>query len=107
MAEEAPKIVGTGPALGKDFGEHVIDVGKTKEVMALVRFKEGAAYKMPLLTDPYIFYLVNCRYDRYIIEDNNTQLPWYCNLCPFSSSTAKHNYILTPFVSLIRAATVF
>ena len=52
MAEEAPETVGTGPALGKDFGEHVIDVGKTKEVMALVRFKEGAAYKMPLLTDP-------------------------------------------------------
>ena len=28
MAEEAPKSVGTGPALGKDFGEHVMDVGK-------------------------------------------------------------------------------
>ena len=30
----------------------------------------------------------------------------YYNLYSFSCSTAKHNYILTPFVSLIRAATV-
>ena len=77
LAEEAPKTVGTGPALGKDFGEHVIVAKKTKEAMALVRFKEGATYKMQLLTDPpyvHIFYLVNCRYDRYIIEDNNSQL---------------------------------
>ena len=38
MAEEAPKTVGTGPALGKDFGEHVMDVGKKEEVLALARF---------------------------------------------------------------------
>ena len=73
MAEEAPKTVGTGPALGKDFGEHVMDVGKKEEALTLGRFKEGMAHKMPPLTNPYIFYLVNCRYDRYIIEDNNTQ----------------------------------
>ena len=97
MAEEAPKTVGTGPALGKDFGEHVMDVGKKEEVLPLARFKEGMAHKMPPLTNPYIFYLVNCRYDRYIIEDNNTQ---YYNLYLLSCSTAKGNYILTPFVSL-------
>ena len=88
MAEEAPKTVGTGPALGKDFGEHVMDVGKKEEVLALARFKEGMAHKMPPLTNPYIFYLVNCRYDRYIIEDNTTQ---YHNLYLFSCSTANTN----------------
>ena len=89
MAEEAPKtVVGKEPpALGKDFGEHVMDVGKKEEALTLGRFKEGMAHKMPPLTNPYIFYLVNCRYDRYIIEDNNTQ---YYNLYLFSCSTAKH-----------------
>ena len=43
---------------------------------------------MPPLTNPYIFYLVNCRYDRSIIEDNNTQ---YYNLYLFSCSTANTN----------------
>ena len=88
MAEEAPKTVGTGPALGKDFGEHVMDVGKKEEALALARFKEGMVHKMPPLTNPYIFYLVNCRYDRYIIEDNTTQ---YYNLYLFSCSTANTN----------------
>ena len=49
MAEEAPKTVGTGPALGKDFGEHVMDVGKKEEALTLGRFKEGMAHKMPPL----------------------------------------------------------
>ena len=88
MAEEAPETFGTGPALGKDFGEHVMDVGKKEEALTLGRFKEGMAHKMPPLTNPYIFYLVNCRYDRYIIEDNNTQ---YYNLYLFSCSTANTN----------------
>ena len=88
MAEEAPKSVGTGPALGKDFGEHVMGVRKKEEVLALARFKEGMAHKMPPLTNPCIFYLENCRYDRYIIEDNNTQ---YYNLYLFSCSTANTN----------------
>ena len=64
-----------------------MDVGKKEEALTLGRFKEGMAHKMPPLTNPCIFYLVNCRYDRYIIEDNNTQ---YYNLCLFSCSTAKH-----------------
>ena len=65
-----------------------MDVGKKEKVLALARFKEGMAHKMPPLTNPYIFYLVNCRYDRYIIEDNNTQ---YYNLYLFSCSTANTN----------------
>ena len=83
MAEEAPETFGTGPA----FGGHVMDVGKKEEALTLDRFKEGGGHKMPPLTNPCIFYLVNCRYDRYIIEDNNTQ---YYNLYLFSCSTAKH-----------------
>ena len=59
MAEEAPKTVGTGPALGKGFGEHVMGVGKKEEALTLGRFKEGMAHKMPPLTNPYIFYLAN------------------------------------------------
>ena len=90
MAEEAPKTVGTGPALGKDFGEHVMDVGKKEEVLALARFKEGMAHKMPPLTNPYIFYLVNCRYDRYIIEDNNTQLLQSLLIQLFNGKTQLH-----------------
>ena len=47
MAEEAPETFGTGPALlGKDFGEHVMDVGKKEEALTLGRFKEEMAHKM-------------------------------------------------------------